>query len=107
MHGAGTVKGAQLVADMASKTCCARVAEMQPQQYHHHHGHHGQRQRRIGHGSLSSSGLGKGGRGPSGPGIKARTSMMLCVSSSVRMMVPALRMASRSRASNSAKSGEP
>src|SRR4030081_862125 len=104
MHGAGTVSGAQLVAYMALKTCCARVAEMQRQQYHHqHHGHHRQRHSRIGHGTLSSSGLGKGGRGPSGPGMKARTSMILWLSSSVMMSGPLLRKASRSRVSNSAK----
>jgi hypothetical protein len=45
MHGGGTLSGLQLVAFIASKTCCAFACVMQPNhQQIHHHGHHGQNQ---------------------------------------------------------------
>src|SRR6266567_4623717 len=86
MHGGGTVRGLQVVAAMASNTCWARAREMQ-RKLNHHQGHQRQRQistsQRIGHGHFGSGGSGKGGSGgrsPSGPGVKPRTSMMLCAS---------------------------
>jgi hypothetical protein len=73
MHGTGTVRGLQLVAFIASNTCCALASEMQPR----HQDRIGQRihlsrsrsQLSGQGGSRGISGRGKGNGGPSGPGV--------------------------------------
>ncbi len=73
------MSGLQLVAFIASKTCCALLAEMQR---NHHHGHQHQYQIGISHPQGQgirggSPGLGKGNGGPSGPGQYAKLGIRL------------------------------
>src|SRR5205814_1109838 len=108
MQGGGTVSGSQVVAAIASKTCCARVPE---RQCHHHQGQQiqhqihrkGRSRYQEGGGGLRRGLGGKGGNGMSGAGVMARTSMISWASSSTTISGwPCLR-ASRSRCSSSAE----